>query len=287
MIKKITKKIIKINPISPAFFLLFFWFLIFGKIDLFLIFFLTLLIHELGHFIVAKRLGYKLNSFYLTLTGAQLNYNSGIFENKDELKIAIAGPLTNIFLSIFLISLWWIFPSIYGTTHMFVYQNLVLGLFNLLPAFPLDGGRVVSCLLAEKFSKTKVLKWLKISNLILSFIFLILFFVSCFVNYNPMLILTVVFMLSGIIDTNKEIRYERLYFFKKQQKKILKTRVLYVDYNTTLDEMLKKIERSKFTIFYVDLFGIKCKILSETTVINLTLNFDIKTKIGDILNFIK
>ena len=98
MIKKITKKIIKINPISPAFFLLFFWFLIFGKIDLFLIFFLTLLIHELGHFIVAKRLGYKLNSFYLTLTGAQLNYNSGIFENKDELKIAIAGPLTNIFL---------------------------------------------------------------------------------------------------------------------------------------------------------------------------------------------
>ena len=183
--------------------------------------------------------------------------------------------------------MWWIFPSIYGTTHMFVYQNLVLGLFNLLPAFPLDGGRVVSCLLAEKFSKTKVLKWLKISNLILSFIFLILFFVSCFVNYNPMLILTVVFMLSGIIDTNKEIRYERLYFFKKQQKKILKTRVLYVDYNTTLDEMLKKIERSKFTIFYVDLFGIKCKILSETTVINLTLNFDIKTKIGDILNFIK
>lgn len=280
------KKLIKLNPISPAFFLLFFWFLISGKITIFFIFFLTLLIHELGHYIAAVALGYKLNSFYLTLTGAQLNYNSGIFDNKDEIKIGLAGPLTNIFIAIFIISLWWIVPSIYGVTYLFVFQNLVLGLFNLLPAFPLDGGRIVSSLLSQKYSKTKVLKGLKISNIILSIVFFILFFISALTNYNPMLILTVVFLLSGIIDTEKEIKYERLYFFKKRKRSILKTRILFVPFDITIDEMLKKIERSKFTIFYVEYSG-KHKFLPEDVVINLSLSFPFDTKIGEILDLIK
>ena len=286
IIKKI-KKIIQINPISPAFILLFLWFLIIGKMEYFFIFFLTLLIHELGHYIAARALGYKLNSFYLKLTGAQLNYNSGIFENKDEIIIAISGPFANIFLAIFTISLWWIFPSIYGFSHIFAFQNFVLGLFNLLPAFPLDGGRVVSCILAEKFPKTKVLKGLKISNIILSVIFFILFVISCLTNYNPLLILTVVFLLSGIVDTNKEIKYERLYFFKKTRKKFLKTRIIHTSSNATVGEMLAKIERTKFTIFYIDLSNLKHKLLPEDVVINLSISFPFDTKIGDILKLMK
>ena len=286
IIKKI-KKIIQINPISPAFILLFLWFLIIGKMEYFFIFFLTLLIHELGHYIAARALGYKLNSFYLKLTGAQLNYNSGIFENRDEIIIAISGPFANIFLAIFTISLWWIFPSIYVFSHIFVFQNFVLGLFNLLPAFPLDGGRVVSCILAEKFPKTKVLKGLKLSNIILSVIFFILFVISCLTNYNPILILAVVFMLSGIVDTNKEIKYERLYFFKKTRKKFLKTRMIYTRFDTTVGEMLVKIERTKFTIFYIDLSNLKHKLLPEDVVINLSISFPFDTKIGDILKLMK
>ena len=263
--------------------MLFFWFLFFDKISTILIFFLALFTHEAGHYFTAKKLGYKLNSFCLTPFGASLNYSSGIFENKDEFFIAISGPFVNIFLSIFLTAFWWIFPFTYFYTSEFVFQSLLLGLFNLLPAYPLDGGRVIKALFSSKIESEKVFKLLRISNIVFAVIFFSLFVVSCFKNFNPTLALMTVFLTLGFFDFKRETRYEMLYFFKKRHKNFSSMRVIFVDPKTKILSMLKKIERSKMTLFFVQFENGKYKFISEQKLINLSLSCDVNTKIEDVL----
>ena len=278
---KILKKIYDKNPIHPTFFIIFIWFLISEKILSFFVLFITLLIHELGHYLTAKKLSYKLNSFKLNLYGAEINFNSGIIDNNDELLIALAGPLTNIFLAIFITAFWWISPAIYNYTYLFVFENFMLGLFNLLPAYPLDGGRVVCSILSRQFSKAKVLKFLKLTNVVFVIIFFAMFIISCFTNYNSSLILMCVFLLCGTLESSKAARYEHLYFFKKKKKKFSKARVLVVSNQVTLNDLLKKIERAKETLFYVQFEG-GYRLLSEETIIRLSSTLPLEISISNL-----
>lgn len=277
------KNLIKKSHIDPTFFLLIIWYIINGEILDFFVFFLALIIHEFGHFIVAKKLSYKLNFFKLSIVGASLNYDNSL-ENNDEIKIALAGPLFNLISGILVSSIWWAFPSIYSFSYKFFISSLFLGLFNLLPVFPLDGGRVVMSFLSKNFDRKKVLKILKILNILFSFLFFFLFILSCFFNYNPTLILMVVFLLGGYLSVCDEGKYERLYLFKKKIKNFSKARILYMVENTSLKEMLTKIERGKYTIFYIQFLNGRYKFISEDVAINLSLKFDINTKISDIFN---
>lgn len=278
----INLKIVRKIPVDPTFFLLFIWYFISGRILYFFVFFLALLNHEFGHYFIAKKLHYKLNSFRLNFTGARLNYESGIFENSDEIKIAVAGPLVNIISAILITSLWWIFPIFYHFTYSFVCQNLFLGLFNLLPVFPLDGGRIMLCYFSKYYKKQKVLKFLKLGNIVFSCLFFILFFISCFTNYNPTLALMVIFLIGGLLSLNDEAKYERLYLFKKRKKNFSKIRTFYVYPDTMLFELINRIESAKYTNFYVQFSNGKYKIISEDVVLKLSLNFDLKTKLNDI-----
>ena len=117
-----------------------------------------MLSHEFGHYWVAKKCGYRLNSFYIAPYGVNLNYKEKSFESKDEVCIAVAGPFVNIFLSLVIISIWWIFPAIYNYTNVIVEQSLMLGLFNLLPCYPLDGGRILIGILSQKIERRKAVK---------------------------------------------------------------------------------------------------------------------------------
>ena len=128
-------RILKKIPIHPTFLLLFVWFVIVGAIAQFFILFVVVLFHELGHFIVAKKLGYKLSSFYLAPYGVALNYKDGKFLPYDETKIALAGPITNLGLSFLFVGLWWLFPSLYSFTYEMAAFSLFLAIFNLLPAY--------------------------------------------------------------------------------------------------------------------------------------------------------
>ena len=126
----------------------------------------SIIIHELAHAFVAKKLGYKLNNIKLIPFGICLNLNSNQISPKDEIKIAIAGPLINLFLCLILICIWWFLPSTYNFTNVFCYANLITCLFNLIPAFPLDGGRILHAMLKENFSSKKSLKLTKIINIL-------------------------------------------------------------------------------------------------------------------------
>src|SRR5215203_1914679 len=118
--------------------------------------FLCVLLHEFGHSLVAQRLGLEIHSITLLPIGGVSNLESLPEKPTDEVKISVAGPLVSVVLApvFFGVGLLFgavprvpadVFTSIGSVGEFFFYLgylNIILALFNLIPAFPLDGGRV-------------------------------------------------------------------------------------------------------------------------------------------------
>lgn len=278
------KSYLKNIPIHPSFILLFLWFVFTQNIYSFLLFCAVVLSHEFGHYFVAKKLGYKLDSFFIAPYGVCLNYKDRVFDSKDEIFIAIAGPLVNIILSLFAVSLWWICPESFNFTSEFVFESLMLGLFNLLPCYPLDGGRIFIGLISRSMPRKKAVNITIYLNIIFSAILFVLFIITCFYDFNPTLCLCSVFMILGIIDSKYESKYQPISIFKKKTKNFSKPFFYYVNGEVTLKEIIKKIEPNKFTIFVVKLDDGKTKMLDEEKIKLLVLSYPIYLSLKDIIN---
>jgi Zn-dependent protease/CBS domain-containing protein len=113
-------------------------------------FFTSLLLHELGHAFQARKEGMQIDGITLWLFGGVAKFR-GMFPSAGaELRIAIAGPLVSLALgAVFVLAAWRLaLPDVVdGVAAWLGYINLVLLLFNLLPALPLDGGRVLRAIL--------------------------------------------------------------------------------------------------------------------------------------------
>lgn len=115
-----------------------------------IVFFTSLLLHEMGHALTAKRLGMTIDGITLWLFGGVARF-SGMFPSaRAEFRIAIAGPLVSVALGGLFVLLAWVTHlgrAVDGVFSWLGYINLVLAAFNMLPAQPLDGGRVLHAVL--------------------------------------------------------------------------------------------------------------------------------------------
>jgi Zn-dependent protease/CBS domain-containing protein len=110
-----------------------------------LLFFASVLLHELGHARQARREGLEIDGITLWLFGGVAQFK-GTFPNAGaEFRIAIAGPVVTLLLSggFVLLALAGLPSAIDGVAAWLGYINLTLLVFNLIPALPLDGGRVL------------------------------------------------------------------------------------------------------------------------------------------------
>ncbi len=130
-----------------------------------LLFFASVLAHELGHSITAQRHGIPVNSITLFIFGGLARISREPESSGVEFKIAIAGPLTSIALGIVFWILYFFlssprFDGVAEISFWLGWTNLVLAVFNLLPGFPLDGGRVLRAII-WKVGKNpqKATKW--------------------------------------------------------------------------------------------------------------------------------
>jgi Zn-dependent protease/CBS domain-containing protein len=110
-----------------------------------LVFFASVLLHELGHAWTARREGVDIDSITLWLFGGVTQFKTRFVSAGAEFRIAIAGPLVSIALGIVFVLLAQAgLPSaVDGVAAWLGYINLSLAVFNLIPALPLDGGRVL------------------------------------------------------------------------------------------------------------------------------------------------
>ena len=148
--------------IHPLFFVLGFFYAVTGQIFIFIICTATAVVHELGHSFVSANLGYRLNKITLMPFGAVVLGDIEGLKFSDQTKIALAGPLINMAVSLFFMAVWWIYPNCYAYTDVVVYSNLSMSLVNLLPIYPLDGGRIVFCYLAQRLGYDKAFSICKI-----------------------------------------------------------------------------------------------------------------------------
>ena len=152
--------------------------------------FACIVLHELGHAVVAKHYQLPISQITLFIFGGIAEIKKEPQSPKVEFLMAIAGPIVSVFLAIILFLLtaigqqngWSVFFT--GITGYLAYINAALVVFNMIPAFPLDGGRVFRSIL---WAVSKNLAWAtKIATLMGSgFGFILIFFgIFLFISGN-------------------------------------------------------------------------------------------------------
>ena len=115
-----------------------------------LLLFASLMAHELMHSVVAQAAGIPVKSITLFVFGGVSEITKEPQKPKDELFIAAAGPLTSLVIGGIFWFIWFVArdTSVVGAVAFWLgWTNVVLAVFNLIPGFPLDGGRVLRAIL--------------------------------------------------------------------------------------------------------------------------------------------
>ncbi len=197
--------------IHPLFIIFGIYFAFTGKVFSFLVFTFTAVIHELGHFIASEKYGYALRKITLMPYGAIIEGNALDIRFKHEVFIAIAGPLVNFAVAVCFIALWWVFPAIYPYTDLAVFANLSICVINLLPCYPLDGGRVILSLLSVKTKRSTALRIVKVAGVVISMLGVLLFIYTAFNSVNFSLLFFSLFIFVGAITKSKDGEYLRIF----------------------------------------------------------------------------
>lgn len=122
-----------------------------------LMLFAAVTLHELGHSIVAQSFGIRVLDITLWPLGGMARMSEVPESSKIEGLVAVAGPIVNFILAALTAPVWlWAGAGgeerlwLVGITQTFLFINLLMGAFNLIPAFPTDGGRILRAFLGRK-----------------------------------------------------------------------------------------------------------------------------------------
>ena len=148
-----------------------------NQLEVYVLFMLFTIIHELGHLFIGIILGFKPKGIKLMPMGLSIcfnvqceDYNMNVKKARiitlKKLLIALAGPLTNFLIAVFFMI--YNIEILNITGEKIVYANLLIGFFNLIPIYPLDGGRIVKCVIHIKKNLRKSYRYTNlISNIML------------------------------------------------------------------------------------------------------------------------
>lgn len=148
-----------------------------------LVLFVCVVLHELGHALTARRFGVQTKDIIISPIGGVARLLQMPDKPKQEFLIAIAGPAVNFVIAVILGLILILFtpqgllpvgdpqrifdygPNFFPTLFIL---NAVLIIFNLIPAFPMDGGRIFRALLSIKLGRRKATKWASILGQIIA-----------------------------------------------------------------------------------------------------------------------
>lgn len=211
--------------------------------------FACVVLHELGHALTARRYGYNTRQITLLPIGGVASLEKMPENPRQELFVAIAGPLVNVLIAALIFIL---IPSemyvgkspeiladelktISGHNFLFYvfYANLMLVLFNMLPAFPMDGGRVLRAVLSMWTDRIRATQ---IASAIGEVAAVIFFLVGLL--YSPILVLIAIFIFFGAQGENIITRQTSLLKGHKVNEAMM-TDITLLKPEETLDDVVK------------------------------------------------
>lgn len=252
-----------------------------------IIYFTTIILHELAHAEVSVRLGYTLDKFILMPYGAALKGEFDGVRTKDEIVIALAGPAFNCVLSVVCVALWWLAPSSYAFTQRLVFANVFTAAFNLLPVFPLDGGRIALAAASIKLPRQKAYKRLRVFGFVAAPVFAVLFALIAIFNktLNVSFALISVFIFVSSVFPDKNSTYRRVYeaaYFSERLKRGLKIIRILVSQDATLLQLDKMLNGNYYTEFAIADQNLNVvSVISETELEQLLKTNDACSTVGD------
>lgn len=176
-----------------------------------LVLFACVVAHEFGHILMARRFGIKTPDITLLPIGGMARLERIPENPKQEIAVALAGPAVNVVIWLVLTVLIGAesqlqnLENIIDPTQSFwgrlAAVNLFLVLFNMLPAFPMDGGRVFRAALALKIDRVRATRVAASTGQVLAFLFGFLGLSTA----NPMLILIGVFVFMAATSENSQV----------------------------------------------------------------------------------
>ena len=177
--------------------------------------FAGVLVHELAHSLVARYKGIRINSITLMIFGGIASMEEGVPDPKAELPMALVGPIASLVIGLVCIGIVYAVPPVITNPALagvlvFVFGylgmlNIILCAFNLLPAFPMDGGRVLRAWLATRMPLHRATKIAADIGKGFAIIFGI---IGLF--FNPFLILIALFIYIGASSESTAVKYSFL-----------------------------------------------------------------------------
>ncbi len=209
--------------------------------------FISVAMHELSHSLAARSRGIGIKDITLMLLGGVAQLEEDSMPPRDEAIMAIAGPLFSLILGLSLLFIlrpltFDINPDLSLIVYYLGYINIFLALFNLLPAFPSDGGRILRSLIA---SKTSHLRATQIATFIgKTFAF---FFGFVGLLYGQILLVLIAFFI--YISANQEYKINQLRdaFSDFTVADLMSEEVIAVKQDITIQELLELMIKEKHT----------------------------------------
>lgn len=217
--------------------------------------FALVIIHELGHVFSALSFGWRVREIELLPFGGVAKVDEwGTTSTREEIIVALAGPFMNIVMIIvayvfFLLGIWeetW--------SAFFIHGNLVIAVFNLIPAWPLDGGKVVHAVLTHYISFRQSIYIILVWSILVIIGFMIFaYFYSSKLN----LLVISLYLLIEIKVAWKRIHYQfiRFLLFKMEQITTKKTHLphsfIFLQPSDKIGEVVKMIKKGYYHYFHV------------------------------------
>ena len=213
-------------------------------------------IHELMHYLTARILGFSGFDIEILPIGAVLKVKDlDEASAEEDLMISLAGPLLNLLLAVIFYVLFMLFNRPY---LLLIYRtNLALGIFNLIPAFPLDGGRILRDILSIKTIYRRANEISIRVSMILGSIFMFIYFVSVAANKsNFNLGLISIFILISSIKEKERIVYLIMGYIIRKKYRFIKrgyveNKSISIFCEKNLLSVLGIIDKNKYNLFTI------------------------------------
>ncbi len=122
----------------------------FAVTEFFIALTIAVFLHEIAHAMIAKNFGVAAVRVTLAPFGGVLNLKTKVLTPHQKSIIYLAGPIASLFFSLFFGVMVWLFPVIFNYLEYLVVANFLVGVINLFPIYPLDGGKVLAQVMSAR-----------------------------------------------------------------------------------------------------------------------------------------